>query len=495
MKSEIVYWAWLAQRLGIACSDLPRLMLQYHSPIDIYNAPITDIAKIDKISTETVERLKNKKLEDAMKIVDFCAGSDVRMLHYRDPDYPGLLRQLTDPPTLLYVYGQLPQMNDKLCVAIVGTRKTSSYGRSNAFRFAYELGAAGAVVVSGLALGIDGVAAGGAISGGGQTVAVLGCGIDRIYPAEHAALSRLVTQHGALVSEYPPGTSPEPQHFPLRNRLISGMCHGTLVVEAGERSGALITARYANSQGRQVFAVPGNLGSKSASGPNVLIRDGGLIAMEAGDIIDEYPALADRVDTISMQLARFKYEYSDDILARLGVCSRYVPNDERTVSTPKRPAVGTLIKPAVYGKHQSPAHAAMPTRPARPARPSRVVEPQGSVEPKPAEPAMATAAPSVSPHASASTPHEPPAPTKVQQAPQQPQKAPTPRPADHSAEVLASLDEKHRKMFAEMPDDRAVNTDALTRLGFTVGDVMNVMTTLEIYGLVSALPGGLYIKR
>lgn len=450
MSSENLYWVWLAQQLGPANVDLPRLMLQYPSPYDIYTATSDELADVENIAEHTVESLSNKSLKEASQIIDYCARTDVRILPYSDPDYPKLLRMLTDPPTLLYVRGELPPLDSRLCIAVVGTRKMTNYGRDNAFRIAYELAAAGAVVVSGLALGIDGVAAGGAVSGGGKTVAVLGCGVDRVYPNEHHDLARIVAQNGAVVTEYAPGTLPEAQNFPVRNRIISGMCHGTLVVEADARSGALITARCAGVQGRQVFAVPGNLGVTNTSGPNVLIRDGGLIVTDTNDIFSEYPEMARTLDITRMKRARCEYSFSEETLSRMGIYSRTVraPGDKT-----RREPHG-LIRPAVYS--QTPEEA--PT--ATPARPQNEPETTGT-----SAPAGITASAAVNVG------------------------------SDRSAEILASLSDEHRLIFSEMPDDRAVNTDRLTRLGFTVGEIMSFMTTLEIYGLVSSLPGGLYIKR
>lgn len=471
MSSENLYWIWLSLRLGAASTDLPRLMLQYDSPYEIYVASQEELAAVENISEQAVEGLSNKSLSEASSIIDYCARTDVRVLPFSDPDYPKLLRLLADPPVLLYVRGKLPRMDDRLCIAIVGTRKMTTYGRDNAFRLAYELASAGAIVVSGLALGIDGVAAGGAITGGGKTVAVLGCGIDRVYPREHTGFASIVEQNGAVVTEFAPGTLPEAQNFPIRNRIISGMCHGTLVVEADLQSGSLITANCANMQGRQMFAIPGNLGLKNASGTNKLIRDGGLIVMDIKDILIEYPELSKKLDIIKMKRAQCAYAFSVDTLSRMGIYSRTVnmatPKETTVASTPR----GTLIRPAVYQSTESAvnAPAPAPTQPRRSAPTDSVAPPQRSA---------------------ASTPDPKPEP-KPKPSPKPPAK----NRSDRSAEILASLSEAHRRLFAEIPDDRSINTDALTRLGFTVGEVMSIMTTLEIYGLVSALPGGLYIKR
>ncbi len=199
-----------------------------------------------------------------------------------DPHYPQALRQIPDPPLALYVRGRLP---DGICVAVVGTRNPSPDGEYVAQRMAAELAAAGVCVVSGLARGIDAAAHRGALEVGGPTVAVVGCGVDVGYPAGHESLADQVAGCGAVVSEYPPGTAPAKHHFPLRNRLISGLSRAVVVVEATLRSGALITADLALEQGREVFAVPGSVLNPRSAGPHRLLREGAGWAESAADVL------------------------------------------------------------------------------------------------------------------------------------------------------------------------------------------------------------------
>jgi DNA processing protein len=200
------------------------------------------------------------------------------------PGYPPLLAQLYDPPAELYVRGDL-QILDESAVAIVGARSCSPYGSQVARSLARELAAAGLVVVSGLARGIDGEAHRGTLEAGGRTVAVLGCGIDRDYPRSHAELALRIREQGAVVSEYPPGVEPAPWRFPARNRIIAGLCVATVVVEARERSGALITADFALELGREVFAVPGEITSALSAGTNDLLRQGAAPLLAAADVL------------------------------------------------------------------------------------------------------------------------------------------------------------------------------------------------------------------
>ena len=209
-----------------------------------------------------------------------------RAITWEDPDYPSLLQEIPDPPPLLYVRGTL-EPEDAWAVAVVGTRRASVYGKEVTRRLVTELARSGITVVSGLARGIDGVAHRAALEAGGRTIAVLGCGVDRVYPPEHRSLARRIVEQGALISEYPLGTPPEARNFPPRNRIISGLSLGVLITEAGQGSGALITADYAAEQGRDVFAVPGSILAAGSAGTNRLIQEGAKLVMESADVLRE----------------------------------------------------------------------------------------------------------------------------------------------------------------------------------------------------------------
>jgi DNA processing protein len=212
--------------------------------------------------------------------------SGARILLCTDPDYPPLLRQVSGAPATLYVLGSVAALASAQ-LAMVGSRSPTPAGRTTAREFAAWFARAGLTVSSGLALGIDAASHEGALAGGGLTVAVCGCGLDRIYPAEHAGLAARIRAHGALVSEFPPRTPPLRRHFPQRNRIIAGLSLGTLVVEAGRRSGALITARVAAESGREVFAIPGSIHSPLSRGCHQLIKEGAKLVEEAADVLSE----------------------------------------------------------------------------------------------------------------------------------------------------------------------------------------------------------------
>ena len=215
--------------------------------------------------------------------------SPIRRVRRRDPLFPGLLGAIHDPPPQLFLRGGGDcGLLSEPCVAIVGARSCSSYGRSVARSLARELASSGLVVVSGMARGVDGEAHRGALDAGGRTVAVLGCGIDRDYPAAHAELARRICERGLAASEYEPGIEPAPWRFPARNRIIAGLCRATVVVEARERSGALITADFALEEGREVLAVPGEITSSLSAGTNALIRLGATPVTRAEDVLESY---------------------------------------------------------------------------------------------------------------------------------------------------------------------------------------------------------------
>jgi DNA processing protein len=218
--------------------------------------------------------------------LDHFKHTDIQVLTWDDPNYPKLLHQISDPPPVLYVRGSLSQ-EDEYAVGIVGTRQASVYGRQVAEMLAGDLAHSHVTVVSGMARGIDASAHLASIKSGGRTIAVLGCGVDVIYPPENRALAQDIIQHGALISDYPPGSQPDALNFPPRNRIISGLSLGVVIVEADQRSGALITADYASQQGRDVFAVPGNIFNRSSRGTNQLIHDGAKMVLSVKDVLEE----------------------------------------------------------------------------------------------------------------------------------------------------------------------------------------------------------------
>jgi DNA processing protein len=225
----------------------------------------------------------------AEEICDWGVREGCQFLVRGTKGYPGLLEEIYDPPLVLYAQGNMEIMEDP-CIAIVGTRKPTIYGLQISQGMASDLGSRGIAVVSGLARGIDAAAHRGCLEGGGKTIAVLGCGIDIVYPKENRQLTKRIQGQGLLLSEFAPGTSPSPQNFPVRNRIISGLSLGTVIIEASEYSGSLITARLAMEQNRELFAIPGNLTSPQSFGPNFLIKQGAKLVQSWRDIVEELPS-------------------------------------------------------------------------------------------------------------------------------------------------------------------------------------------------------------
>ncbi len=268
------------------------------------------------LAQQTIDALRQPDQAAIERDLEWNAGAGNRIITCHDPDYPALLLQTPDPPPLLYVHGDASLLAQPQ-LAMVGSRNPTASGRQTATDFARYLSAAGLIITSGLALGIDAASHQGALDAGNPTIAVMGTGLDRVYPARHRELAREIARYGALVSEFPIGTPPRAENFPRRNRIISGLSLGALIVEAALRSGSLISARYALEQGREVFAIPGSIHNPLARGCHHLIRQGAKLVETAQDVIDELGALAGAClqatagpDTDSDQPPELDQEYS-----------------------------------------------------------------------------------------------------------------------------------------------------------------------------------------
>lgn len=283
------YWIWLSQR-RVSDRVKNNLLQQFHTPKAVYRAPEEELKKVPGITAEGIQSILERDLFPSRKILQQCSQLGIRFLTMEDAEYPDRLKQIYDPPVLLYYKGILPDFDRIPVIATVGTRKCSAYGAGTARRLGYEITKCGGLVVSGLAAGIDAAAMKGALTAEGPVVGVLGCGLDVVYPRSSKELYALTEQYGCLLSEFAPGTPPTKYHFPKRNRIISGLSCGVVVVEAPASSGALITAKTALEQGRDVFAVPGNVDLDSFAGSNELLRDGAGVISCGWDVMQEYQA-------------------------------------------------------------------------------------------------------------------------------------------------------------------------------------------------------------
>jgi len=284
--NEKAYWIGFNKVSGIGAARLSALLEHCETAEAAWHAPVHVLqqAGLDRRSIENL--LKARRELDLAAEWQRVQQAGVKVLTWQDSDYPPNLQTLENAPPLLYVRGNLDD-SDRWAIAIVGTRRASVYGREVARTIAQDLAAAGVTIVSGLALGIDTIAHKVAVEAGRRTLAVLGSGVDQIYPAENRGLAAAIAANGAVISEYPLGTRPEANNFPPRNRVISGLSKGVVIVEAPRRSGALITAKFAAEQGRDVFAVPGNILNPGSAGCNELIQQGATPLLSAQDVLDQ----------------------------------------------------------------------------------------------------------------------------------------------------------------------------------------------------------------
>jgi DNA processing protein len=288
-RDELAAWLRLLLTPGLGRDSARQLLARFgppetlwqHGPADWQNVVGQRLAKAMEQPPEGFEAT----LDQHAQWLD--AAPTRRVLTLGDPDYPARLLDTADPPLLLFVQGRPDALTQAMRLAVVGSRNPTPQGEQNARAFAHALAEAGLCIVSGLALGVDGAAHEGALAGGGFTLAVVGTGLDRVYPSRHRALAHRIAEHGALISEYPLGTPPLAHHFPQRNRIIAGLGLGTLVVEAALQSGSLITARLAAEQGSEVFAIPGSIHSPLSRGCHALIRQGAKLVESAQDVLED----------------------------------------------------------------------------------------------------------------------------------------------------------------------------------------------------------------
>lgn len=281
------YWIWLQAAMGVQ-ARLEEIIAYFGTPRRLFDAGEFEWRLSGLFTAKQLDRLRARRPAEAGAVLAQCAEKGWTILTPQETLYPARLRALPNFPAVLYVWGRMPVLDGRVTLAVVGAREASLQGRRIAQSLCEAFARAGAVVVSGGALGIDASAHMGALAGGGETAAFLGCGLGVRYLMENQHLREAVAAHGAVVSEFPPGTPPGRATFPIRNRLLSGVSCGTVVIEAGEKSGSLITARCALEQGRDVFAVPGDIVSSAYTGANRLIRDGAKPVLSALDVLEEY---------------------------------------------------------------------------------------------------------------------------------------------------------------------------------------------------------------
>jgi DNA processing protein len=306
-------WLALARVKGLGAVSFKKLTTRFVDPTAAFSAALTELEQVEGLHRDAIDGIV--AFSDWAEIdeeIERARDAGIAIVPFTNPNYPARLRTIADPPPFLYVKGNILTDDDK-AVAIVGSRSASEYGRRVARDLARGLVSLGFTVVSGMARGIDGSAHESALQAGGRTIAVLGSGVERAYPAEHETLYRRIGENGAVLSELPIGTRPLAFNFPARNRLISGLSPGVVVVEATEKSGSLITATLAVEQGREVFAVPGEVGSSRSRGAHRLIRQGAKLVESVDDIIEEIaPQLLDRTGSATQRAPRVLPQNASD---------------------------------------------------------------------------------------------------------------------------------------------------------------------------------------
>lgn len=458
--TDKLYWVWLAQILKPGSRHFAYLMEHFSSAYEIYSADEGDLRSYD-LPESVSDSLLNKDLTEANAILDYCTRNGIGILDYGCKGYPSRLRTLNNPPVLLYFKGEFPNLDNSVSIAVVGTRKMSEYGARYAYKIAYELASANVTIVSGMALGGDGAAACGALSARGKTIAVLGSGVDVVYPPEHVKLYNEIVKHGAVVSEYAPTTRPNKPNFPIRNRIISGLSNGTLVVECDMESGAMITAEKALAQGREIFAIPGKVGDHNANGTNKLIKDGATMVLSSSDIINAYEFYyGHSINYTNLSYAQAHSEPCEEAFERYGVCfvlDKRVNDGKSNLGSGSTLRASRRVSPIKEKNEPDLAEMLKPRLKKR--------KPQNSDADMAEEKKAELSAPRIK------------------------------RSPENTEKKLAALSDKQREILAAFPDDRAISADELASVGYSGAETMGSLALLEMLGIISSLPGGLYIKN
>lgn len=424
-------WIALAEILGHGSPLLKPLLGTFEDPMGVFAADASALrAAVPEIGQGTLASILQKRSEaEAVRISRFCHENGVQILTMESPAYPSSLRELDGAPAVLYCRGRLPALENRLAVGVVGTRKADVYGEQVTYKLSFELAAAGAVIVSGMAAGLDGIAAAAALNAGGETIAVLGCGIDITYPKQHTRLASEIAERGAIITEYAPGTMPYSWNFPMRNRIISGLSSAILVTEAADQSGSLITARYGTMQGKTVFAVPGDITAERSAGCNRLLQEGALPAITSGDVLSQF---------------RFLYRETlhPEILPEAAQYAALTPEALRPYRLRTAVKQEPIEMPETTGK-------STPKSRKKRKKDETYAENVSQTEPK----VEKTAAPDTS-----------------------------------------LLTARQSELYALLPD-APFSVDVLTAAGVPVAEALATLTILELYGLLRAMPGGLFEKK
>jgi len=447
MSREIIYWLWYSLKFPAGCEAAFALLSYYNFNIrELYKGKEEDYRRLCGKDFKYTEALCDKSLDEAGMVYEFCRTGGYDIITVTDKRYPSRLVRIDKRPILLYCKGTLPDIDSNLTLGVVGTRRMTAYGRRSTYMICFDLARCGAIIVSGAASGIDGVAARAAIDAGGKTVAVLGCGIDVSYPQEHFELIDEIANYGAVITEYPPHTKPLRHNFPMRNRIISGLSLGVWVVEADLKSGSLITADYARRQGRDLFALPGRVGEMNSLGTNELIKQGAKIITHAEDVLCEYDSLFPEKITSNVDEALY-FDYDLPF-----------PHDQRHI----RPnAVASVAAESTISDSE------------KMLRMFYLSEAEEKMKKTPVQDNIAE--------------------RSSEQMPAQEYTRPSPTHQKKSKGLPKGLSEKERAVCKLLLSDRPMSADEIASTGIPISDVTVALTVLELKKIVKSLPGGKFI--
>ena len=451
-----IYWIWLSLACGPSSRTAVALVRAFGDAEGVFRASAKELlaSGIVKERDRVYPLLLECDTSKAKSILSWCGSSGVSVLTPDDPDYPSNLFVLRDAPMALYVSGNLPDLEKCPAISVVGSRDMSEYGRINAFRFGYGLAKGGVVVVSGLALGVDGMAMASALAGGGTVIGVLGSGIDVVYPKEHASLYSSVVERGAIITEYAPGSRPVRGAFPQRNRIISALSQGTLVIEASEDSGSLITARLALYQGKDLFSVPGAVDRPLSAGTNELIKEGAYTVTDPSDVLERYEYVYPH--SIDVSTSNASLRDADLATSAYRVTSRYgvTTDSERSRAFGRKSEKIWFDGPAVVKRGEVPEPVEFDFEP-----PTRV--------------------------------GDKPAALKEKKAPSHAGFKEHVEPKRVDFEMLGETD---KKIYEMMIPDTPMLPEELLCEDMKISDVMASLTMLEIAGAVEAGAGGYFMR-
>lgn len=352
MNNQTVYWLWIQQLIGYASNKITKILDKFTFAEDFHRASLEEKLSCGCFSKNDIYRLENLSLDTAFSIIRRCEECGIDIVTIGDSAYPQRLANIPAPPVALFVKGNTEVLTDEFSVAIVGTRSATPGGRKNAFEFGYGLAKNGVTVVSGGALGVDTYSHKGALQADGKTICVLGCGLEYKYLSENDGMKREILRKGAVISEYPPDYPSSRITFPKRNRIISGLSLGVIVVEAGNRSGSLITAHTALDQNHDVFAIPGDISKNLAFGTNKLIKEGAVPVTNVYDILDYYKGVSlegVRREFVGKPFTTFDFEKNSEIFSAVdlfGITSGI--GDSSDPEKTKKPYSGSTGKKAEH---------------------------------------------------------------------------------------------------------------------------------------------------